>query len=388
MKKSLLLLATIAPFFLYSQVGVNIQSPKATLHVVGKNTDATKPDGVIAPILTGDELKAKDAVYTAAQTGAIIYASAPVTISSTKTVNVTTPGYYYFNGTLWTAFTNSITSGDPTKDAWLDNAANSRVELGTLSNGATPRPIGTEMVIKDGGNVGIGTSSPSINSILELSSSNKGFLMPRVNLQSTDDLTTIDLSTPALRSSGTGMLVYQLADVGSGVTRVRKGQVYKFDGTKWLQLIDGTGVPSQTVSVSAPGTQNIGNSINYTLVTQLTNESVDLFGAWANNEFTVPAGEDGVYSFSYQSYNTHGNQTTDEWYVISVLQRSLDGGATWSTLTKDTRSGIKPGDVDNGNILFWSGNLSVGDKVRIVTSCNSTASNIVTGASLIVSSVR
>lgn len=162
MKKQILLLSAIGMSSLvYSQVGVNTQTPQATLDVVGKNTDTTKPDGVIAPRLTGNELKAKDNAYGTAQTGAIVYATAAVSGSTPKTINVTSPGYYYYNGTLWTAFNGGgVTSGDPTKDAWIDNVANTSVELGTLSDGATARPAGTEVVVKDDGSIGVGTNTP------------------------------------------------------------------------------------------------------------------------------------------------------------------------------------------------------------------------------------
>ncbi|TDL99405.1 MAG: hypothetical protein C4K58_05725 [Flavobacteriaceae bacterium] len=85
----------------YSQVGIDTNNPAATLDVTGKATSATTIDGVIPPRLTGNQLKAKDAVYTAAQTGAIVYISAAASPTTTKTANVTSAGYYYFDGTIW-----------------------------------------------------------------------------------------------------------------------------------------------------------------------------------------------------------------------------------------------------------------------------------------------
>jgi hypothetical protein len=72
MKKQTLLLATLlSSAFTFAQVGVNIQTPHATLDVTGKPADASSLDGVIAPRMTGAELRAK--TYTATQTGALIY---------------------------------------------------------------------------------------------------------------------------------------------------------------------------------------------------------------------------------------------------------------------------------------------------------------------------
>ena len=86
---------------MYSQVGINTASPKATLDVLGKPTLATAVDGVIAPRLTGDQLKAKDAVYLADQTGALVYITQAVTTASVKTAKIDKPGYYMFNGETW-----------------------------------------------------------------------------------------------------------------------------------------------------------------------------------------------------------------------------------------------------------------------------------------------
>ncbi|WPO83401.1 hypothetical protein SD427_03405 [Chryseobacterium sp. JJR-5R] len=85
----------------YSQVGINTQTPRATLDVIAKNTNGTTPEGFIPPRLTGNQVQAADAQYGVNQRGAIIYITAPVTSSSTKTANITSEGYYYFNGSLW-----------------------------------------------------------------------------------------------------------------------------------------------------------------------------------------------------------------------------------------------------------------------------------------------
>ncbi|PKF74613.1 hypothetical protein [Chryseobacterium sp. PMSZPI] len=84
---------------IYAQVGINISQPNASLDVVGFPSDNTKLDGVIAPRLTGIQLKAKN--YTTAQTGAIVYVTAAETAPAGQTVDVITPGYYYFDGMKW-----------------------------------------------------------------------------------------------------------------------------------------------------------------------------------------------------------------------------------------------------------------------------------------------
>lgn len=145
---------------LYSQIGINISKPKASLDIHGFETDIKKADGLIAPRLTGNQLKAKDQLYTGELKGAIVYvteAASPVTV---KTGNVTTPGYYYFDGRLWVRFGEGSFNGDPSPDAFTDDVANNMIKLGGTSSGSA-RVLDSDFVIKDNGNVGIGTSSPT-----------------------------------------------------------------------------------------------------------------------------------------------------------------------------------------------------------------------------------
>ncbi|MCW3160209.1 hypothetical protein [Chryseobacterium oryctis] len=84
-----------------AQVGINTPQPQATFDVVGAPDVTGKLDGIIAPRITGDKLRAK--TYTAAQTGALVYVTAADTTPASQTVDVTAVGYYYFNGTKWIA---------------------------------------------------------------------------------------------------------------------------------------------------------------------------------------------------------------------------------------------------------------------------------------------
>lgn len=78
--------------------------------------------------------------------------------------------------------------------------------------------------------VGIGTTNPDPNAILEVSSSSKGLLLPRVALVATDD--------PApLADNVEGMAVYNTASSGSGSNLVTPG-FYVNDGNRWIRLAD------------------------------------------------------------------------------------------------------------------------------------------------------
>lgn len=87
----------------YGQVGINTDTPKSTLEVVGKPAEASVADGIIAPRITGNELFLKNTVYGNDQKGTLIYVTAPATGTSLAgaTAEVTESGYYVHNGVKW-----------------------------------------------------------------------------------------------------------------------------------------------------------------------------------------------------------------------------------------------------------------------------------------------
>ncbi len=120
--------------------------------------------------------------------------------------------------------------------------------------------------IKDGTG---GLVTPDANAILELESTNKGLLLPRVDLQATN------LPAP-LTAHVQGMTVYNKATAGAAPHQVEPGYYYN-DGAKWIRLVSrepdlrvvGTdnhitqdaGIGSNGTS-AGPGVGNIGIGIN------------------------------------------------------------------------------------------------------------------------------
>ncbi|PHQ28773.1 hypothetical protein [Leeuwenhoekiella nanhaiensis] len=92
--------------------------------------------------------------------------------------------------------------------------------------------------------VGIGTTSPDNSSILDLSSSNRGLLIPRLNLVATSN--TAPVTSPA-----EGLLVYNLATVND----VTPG-LYYWNGSLWISAKAGSGAGS------ASGWALNGNNLN------------------------------------------------------------------------------------------------------------------------------
>ncbi|MBK5215036.1 MAG: hypothetical protein JJE55_15430 [Flavobacteriaceae bacterium] len=93
--------------------------------------------------------------------------------------------------------------------------------------------------------VGINTTTPANGALLDISSSNKGFLMTRVALTGTDDVTTI---TP---SATTGLMVYNTVTAGALPVQVRPG-FYYWSGSQWRRFY------------------NQGYALKYNQVTQVT----------------------------------------------------------------------------------------------------------------------
>ena len=77
--------------------------------------------------------------------------------------------------------------------------------------------------------IGINTKLPANGALLDITSSNKGFLLPQVTLTSTSDVTTI---TP---SATIGLLVYNTVTAGSLPFQVTPG-FYYWNGSQWLRF--------------------------------------------------------------------------------------------------------------------------------------------------------
>ncbi len=79
------------------------------------------------------------------------------------------------------------------------------------------------------GNVGIGTSSPDASSILDITSTSKGLLPPRVAL------TAKSGTASPIASPTNGLIVYNTASAGTGGDAVTPGYYY-FNGTIWTRM--------------------------------------------------------------------------------------------------------------------------------------------------------
>ena len=103
--------------------------------------------------------------------------------------------------------------------------------------------------------VGIGTTTPSANAVLELKSpdNNQGFLVPRL----TTAQRTATTFTSALAAADAGLLVFD----------TDTNKFYYWIGSAWIVIEDSTGTDSQTLTFAAPNLSiSGGNSVNLSAI--------------------------------------------------------------------------------------------------------------------------
>ena len=86
----------------------------------------------------------------------------------------------------------------------------------------------TKMIIKNNGSVGIGTITPNSDALLDVDATDKGVLIPRI------ELTSLISSSP-LSENVAGMIVYNTATAGTTPNNVTPGFYYN-DGTVWVRV--------------------------------------------------------------------------------------------------------------------------------------------------------
>lgn len=266
------------------RVGINTSTPAATLDVVASPSNATRIDGFIAPRLKGSELKAKDALYTTAQEGAIVYVTEAVSGVTDKTTNVTSIGYYYFDKTQGTA------------GRWMKIANPSAVGIyqepwNNVADG-TPATTNTQNLYQTG-DIGIRTNSPKATLDVQANDTGRpfGIIAPRVtavqlrnaggNFNADQDAALVyvtqefgSLDTPTDRTSNVTSIGYYYFDKTQGTngrwmkianpTTITYQEPWVVQGSTTLATTNSQAI-SQNASV-AIGKSTAYNSTNQTML--------------------------------------------------------------------------------------------------------------------------
>ena len=183
--------------------------------------------------------------------------------------------------------------------------------------------------------VGIGTANPNASAQLEVNSTTKGFLPPRVSLTGTNVAGPI--SSPA-----TGLMVYNTATAGTSPSNVTPG-LYYYDGAKWQRVINQQ--PDATISFdkATPTTSgvvftpNVQNSTDYIYISSVDNSN---------------------WTYNGSIYVTYTPNPSTAWFRQSTT--NVDAGS------------------DKTNGIYRTGNVGIGD---FATSSPSTKLEVKSGVS-------
>ncbi len=186
--------------------------------------------------------------------------------------------------------------------------------------------------------IGIGTTNPSIGASMDVQSSSKGVLFPRVALTNNTDQVTIP--SPAV-----GLVVFNTQDSGSGNNVVKKDNFYFWDGVKWEHSVNSEEFTNALSQLKIPklagymykaNPQRYDNPTGDMILTFDNPSNVFNFGEYMNfnpadtsmSSFVVNnTAKYGFEAFGCFLINVNVNDTI---HPEVVFQRSTDNGATWN----------------------------------------------------------
>lgn len=376
-----------------AQVGINTETPKATLDVSSSPLNASKTDGIIPPQLTGNQLKSKDLLYTSALAGTIIYASSAANPVSTKTINVTAAGFYYFDGSVWQSMKGT---GSPDLNIYKDDGTLTSTRNVTMNNKQLHFTNGSNgFIFNANGNLGILDAGGSTRGAFRATGGSAVVSMFVDNN---------NLGQVVSTGNSTGLLVGST----NGSIRFSTGGTNKAVVTSAGNLGINTESPSQRLDVdgnarfrSVPA-GNLGDTDSYLGVTsngtlKKFDVALPAFGLYATSNQLVDRLANGVHRpLNFESTNKVDNQyivrigaagntfravkrgiyTVEVWANFAVIPESGTGGNTGCTLQVGT-----PGNAVQLMGDRWASGggtanvtrtmiLNANDEIGVQTICN------------------
>lgn len=176
--------------------------------------------------------------------------------------------------------------------------------------------------------VGIGTTTPAASAQLDVTSSSKGMLVPRVAL------TSLTSASP-ITSPATSLLVYNTATAGTSPSNVTPGYYY-WNGTAWVRFGDNTTSPGKfhwnwqqgNPTLNSLGATYVGNASWQTDYIQLTPANQNQNGKvyWSQAiDWSQPL------HISAQFYAGGGTGADINWLFIGCNNTMIGSSATQGT---------------------------------------------------------
>lgn len=183
-------------------------------------------------------------------------------------------------------------------------------------------------------NVGIGTSNPNASAMLEISSPNKGLLIPQVSLTDINDIITV-------LSPVNSLLIYNRATAGTGAAAVTPG-FYFWDGLSntWSRLAtasNNTGAWSLTGNTSTTQTNNfIGTADNQALLFKINNINAGYLGLAGNTYWGLKSGNINSTGISNVAIGSAAlAQTNNRSNLVAVGDSALLNNGTGATIATE-----------------------------------------------------
>jgi hypothetical protein len=190
--------------------------------------------------------------------------------------------------------------------------------------------------------VGIGTTTPHASAELDITSTSKGFLPPRVSLNGTSDITTISSPTA-------GLMVYNTASAGSSPSNVTPG-FYYYDGSKWQRIINQQPDATVEFTTADPNTGSpvftpyVPNNKDYVYVSNVDNSQ---------------------WTYNGSAYVTYTPPANTAWYLAGG---TADAGSNKAGgIVRSGKVGIGSGITTPSNILEVNGTGGTGTGLKLPT---------------------
>jgi hypothetical protein len=201
---------------------------------------------------------------------------------------------------------------------------------------------------------GIGTTTPNASAKLDVYSTNKGFLPPRVTLTSATDATTI--ASPA-----EGLLVYNLGSSG-----LQSGY-YFWNGANWATIATassaGNGVTAMDMvklygEAYSTATGKISNTSGYSFTVPVSGRYLFDFSSttWGGNSTTTFKVRQGTTDLGTDSQTSLNNNVHVEYN--GKIEVNLQAGITYNVVLT-TNANRDSGDYDRVYYKMVAGNLPV-----------------------------